>query len=463
MEWKEKLPKRSHTVNIFDLLRKEGQARVEPSSSSSSSLPSSLFWDDVDDAASAASIGTGRSSHDVPHSIATPCSNFLSTSIDCEDDEDAQAIRKTTTRKVFGQLRSPPRASRVVHLTPPEPSRSVHLSPPECVEIDASQDSDIQDISHRSPVLAPRRKRRANLQDVPIRIRERSRSPALVTRRPRVSMIARSDAELAAALQQEEVRGSRSAGETNSFGFVPTGREWLYVIEPCARPARCRGCNERINRREPRVFFQHARQSKVSSAHVGCLAEIAGLIRPARLFSGASSAEVMMSAQFQPADRAAIEAQLSELPPGPSEGGQGGEICHFEWPPPVRPRPSVGLLHGTSTGNVENLQQRLLRTDRDFSADDYEMLLELDEQAKSSKNNELEVTILLSQMPVTRVPASGSSRCSQCSICLENMEVGEEVRTLPCMHIFHRACIDKWVSMPGVFPKCPIDQKRIEF
>jgi hypothetical protein len=175
----------------------------------------------------------------------------------------------------------------------------------------------------------------------------------------------------------------------------------------------------------------------------------------------------MLSAQFQPAERAVIEAQLSELPPGPSEGGGEGDICHFVWPPPVRPRPllDLGLRHSDAIPNEENLnlQQRLLRTDRDFSAEDYEMLLELDEQAKSSQTNELQVTLLLSQMPVTRIPANGSSKAAQCSICLEKMEVGEEVRTLPCMHMFHRACIDKWVSMPGAVPKCPIDQERIEF
>ena len=109
--------------------------------------------------------------------------------------------------------------------------------------------------------------------------------------------------------------------------FNPPGREYLYVVEPCPRAVRCSGCDTRINALQPRVMFQRAMQSKPLSAHVCCLAGIGGLVRPIRLPSGEESGEVMMSARFQPYERAAIEAQLADLPAGPS-----CEIFHFEWP-----------------------------------------------------------------------------------------------------------------------------------
>ena len=39
------------------------------------------------------------------------------------------------------------------------------------------------------------------------------------------------------------------------------------------------------------------------------------------------------------------------------------------------------------------------------------------------------------------------------------MEDGEEVRRLPCMHLFHIACVDRWL---GLNKRCPICRVDIE-
>ena len=43
---------------------------------------------------------------------------------------------------------------------------------------------------------------------------------------------------------------------------------------------------------------------------------------------------------------------------------------------------------------------------------------------------------------------------SKCMICLVDYEPGEELRTMPCMHFFHRECIDRWLLKQG--STCPI-------
>ena len=43
---------------------------------------------------------------------------------------------------------------------------------------------------------------------------------------------------------------------------------------------------------------------------------------------------------------------------------------------------------------------------------------------------------------------------TKCMVCLVEYEVGEEVRTMPCLHFFHRECIDKWLLERG--STCPI-------
>ncbi|XP_078177477.1 E3 ubiquitin-protein ligase SDIR1-like [Carex rostrata] len=44
---------------------------------------------------------------------------------------------------------------------------------------------------------------------------------------------------------------------------------------------------------------------------------------------------------------------------------------------------------------------------------------------------------------------------SMCSICKEDLHVGEMMRQLPvCLHSFHQACIDRWLRMSFTCPIC---------
>lgn len=43
---------------------------------------------------------------------------------------------------------------------------------------------------------------------------------------------------------------------------------------------------------------------------------------------------------------------------------------------------------------------------------------------------------------------------AECSICLSTYDDGDELRELPCGHLFHCACIDKWLYMSATCPLC---------
>lgn len=44
-----------------------------------------------------------------------------------------------------------------------------------------------------------------------------------------------------------------------------------------------------------------------------------------------------------------------------------------------------------------------------------------------------------------------------CMVCISEKEVGETVRTLPCMHSFHKQCIDEWLRQNRTCPICKTD------
>ncbi|XP_049637539.1 E3 ubiquitin-protein ligase RNF165-like [Suncus etruscus] len=48
----------------------------------------------------------------------------------------------------------------------------------------------------------------------------------------------------------------------------------------------------------------------------------------------------------------------------------------------------------------------------------------------------------------------------KCTICLFMLEDGEDVRRLPCMHLFHQLCVDQWLAMSKKCPICRVDIEK---
>mmetsp|Transcript_8818 Transcript_8818/g.16860 ORF Transcript_8818/g.16860 Transcript_8818/m.16860 type:complete len:183 (+) Transcript_8818:1-549(+) len=102
---------------------------------------------------------------------------------------------------------------------------------------------------------------------------------------------------------------------------------------------------------------------------------------------------------------------------------------------------------------------------REFNSNDYEMLLQLDEN--SSRNLGLSQS-QIERLPEHTIPApsqvsipieeTGDSEDDSglpvCSICLEAKKPGQSVRTVPCLHQFHTECLDPWLRTKASCPEC---------
>lgn len=74
---------------------------------------------------------------------------------------------------------------------------------------------------------------------------------------------------------------------------------------------------------------------------------------------------------------------------------------------------------------------------------------------------------LINQLPKKKVDEEmlGNEGLAECSICMDNVEIGMEVTVLPCTHWFHFECIESWLKEHDTCPHCrkpitPEDQRQ---
>jgi hypothetical protein len=102
----------------------------------------------------------------------------------------------------------------------------------------------------------------------------------------------------------------------------------------------------------------------------------------------------------------------------------------------------------------------MLMTNRDFDGDDFEMLNMLDNNTDGANGgqggvSEAHLTIYPTHcITQSEIDYLDSTNDNKCNVCLAPYEVGEEIRTIACMHKYHRQCIDTWLRSRATCPIC---------
>lgn len=62
-------------------------------------------------------------------------------------------------------------------------------------------------------------------------------------------------------------------------------------------------------------------------------------------------------------------------------------------------------------------------------------------------------------LPRHSVSETSSLLERECQICMSRYEIEEEAITLPCLHIYHAVCAERWLMRK---PTCPVCLTRID-
>ncbi|XP_041073807.1 E3 ubiquitin-protein ligase Arkadia-like isoform X2 [Polyodon spathula] len=178
--------------------------------------------------------------------------------------------------------------------------------------------------------------------------------------------------------------------------------------------------------------------------------------------------QTMSSHPRQPDQRAwelGIEAGVTVAPYPP--GHLHPHLPHYHAPPRLHHFPIVPFMH-TGMSEVTYPHIRYISSRMTGFGRTYEDLLHLEERLGNVNRGASQGTIERCTYPHKykkrklhgkQDDDEGAEEDTEekCTICLSMLEEGEDVRRLPCMHLFHQLCVDQWLTTNKKCPICRVD------
>lgn len=259
------------------------------------------------------------------------------------------------------------------------------------------------------------------------------------------------DAELARRLQEEEAREAASEAGTNLFGGLVASMFGAALDDfAAASERRWRGAEALFADEDETTHAEGEGEDERET--VGRASGSAGGHRE---FSD-------MMRNFE----GVVEGMMGGNVPFGGRGNEGRQRERGE-PAEGRPRTAFEIPIGR---NGETL---VLNPDEIFGGMDeffgrhgmpgsiMDMLNSLSGMNFAGNNNRGTTEEQRDAIPVCKYSrAPGDAENATCSVCLTELEEGEDVKILPCKHIYHPQCIDRWLERSKLCCVCKADVLR---
>nr|GMD67850.1 E3 ubiquitin-protein ligase RLIM isoform X1 [Ipomoea batatas] len=162
-----------------------------------------------------------------------------------------------------------------------------------------------------------------------------------------------------------------------------------------------------------------------------------------------SSTNVSRRASLARASNSNRLVRLRSRFPGRARTLSSPRLRNSIFPPNVNVETRIQVLEALEAFNNMGVVGNFLQTRQDFNNNDYEMLLALDENNHQHSGASVN---LINGLPESVVQNENVDE--PCAICLENPTIGDTIRHLPCLHKFHKDCIDPWLQRRRLCPVC---------
>ncbi|XP_043994719.1 E3 ubiquitin-protein ligase Arkadia isoform X2 [Gambusia affinis] len=179
--------------------------------------------------------------------------------------------------------------------------------------------------------------------------------------------------------------------------------------------------------------------------------------------------QTMSSHPRQPEQRTTWELGIEAGVPVASyaPGHLHSHLPHYHTPPRLHHFP-ISLMHTTGISEVTYPHIRYISSRMTGFGRTYEDLLHLEERLGTVNRGASQGTIERCTYPhkykkrklhgkQDEDEGADEDTEEKCTICLSILEEGEDVRRLPCMHLFHQLCVDQWLLTNKKCPICRVD------
>lgn len=124
-------------------------------------------------------------------------------------------------------------------------------------------------------------------------------------------------------------------------------------------------------------------------------------------------------------------------------GGQNSQLLHYPFGSEHLMRRNMHRIHS----NIHFLDRSL------------EDIVRFEENLLSLNRGATQEMIEANTLPYkyTKITKSEDDELEKCTICLTDFVEEEDVRRLPCMHLFHIECVDQWLPTNKRCPICRVD------